>query len=100
MGKLQPLSDRLLVLPIEETGETETDAGLILPEGASDQRYYKGKVIAIGPGALDGKGDRVPPECKVGDIIYYGVNKGTAVKEDKVKYLVLREADVLVIRHE
>jgi chaperonin GroES len=97
--ELQPLADRVVVLPIDDPLEQQTEAGLYLPDSASGERYHKGKVVAVGSGILTPEGLRVPTESKVGDLVLYGTNRGTDVTLDRVKYLILRETDILAIHH-
>ncbi len=91
---LTPLGDRVIVEPLES--EEVTPGGIVLPETAKE-RPQKGKVLAVGPGARDDQGKRIPIEVKVGDIVLYGRYSGTEVKIKDKKYLILRENDVLAI---
>ncbi|HHB90222.1 MAG TPA: co-chaperone GroES, partial [Anaerolineae bacterium] len=52
--KLRPLSDRIVVKPIER--EAKTASGIILPESARE-KPQEGEVIAVGPGARNEKGE-------------------------------------------
>ena len=54
-------------------------------------------VVAVGPGAVSDKGERVKPEVKKGDVVLYGKYSGTEVNVDGNDYLILRESDVLAI---
>ena len=60
--KLRPLQDRILVQRVEE--ETTTKGGIIIPDTAKE-KPAEGKVIAVGNGRLNDKGERVPVELKV-----------------------------------
>ena len=90
---LRPLSDKVIVTvsPKEEM----TASGLVLPD-SSKERSEQGTVVAIGPGLLDEKGNRVQMSVKVGDKILY---KGwpQEVKLDGKNYLVMSESDILAI---
>ena len=86
---LKPLGDRLLVKPIEQ--EEKTASGIILPETAKE-KPQEGEVLAVGPGARKEDGARVEMDVKVNDKY-----AGTEVKMDGVKYLILRESDVLAV---
>ncbi|MCD6290380.1 MAG: co-chaperone GroES [Anaerolineae bacterium] len=93
--KLRPLGDRVVVEPIEE--EERTAGGIILPETAKE-KPQQGKVIAVGPGARDDSGKRIPMDVKTGDRVIYAKYAGTEVKLDgDHKVLVLRESDILAI---
>jgi len=91
---LTPLGDRVIVEPLES--EEVTPGGIVLPETAKE-RPQKGKVLAVGPGARDDQGKRVPIDIKVGDTVLYGRYSGTEVKIKDKKYLILRENDVLAV---
>ena len=55
--KLKPLGDRLIVKPIEE--EETTASGIVLPDTAKE-KPQKGKVVAVGDGAINEDGSRRP----------------------------------------
>ncbi|MEA3460159.1 MAG: co-chaperone GroES [Chloroflexota bacterium] len=92
--KLKPLADRVVVEPIER--EETTAAGIILPETAKE-KPQEGKVVAVGPGRLDEKGERVPMEVKKGNKVLFAKFAGTEVKMDDKKLLIMRESDILAI---
>jgi len=97
--KLRPLSDRIVVKPIER--EAKTASGIILPESARE-KPQEGEVIAVGPGARNEKGEHMPLDIKVGDIVLYAKYAGTEVKldSDGQKLLILRESDILAVVEE
>ncbi|MEK7479423.1 MAG: co-chaperone GroES [Patescibacteria group bacterium] len=95
--KLKPLSDRVLIEPVEE--EQKTDSGIILPDTVEKSKVLRGKVTATGPGKLNDKGERTPVSVKVGDEVLF---KKPWSDDDKLKihgkeeYLV-DEGDILGI---
>lgn len=91
---LKPLGDRLLVKPIEQ--EEKTASGIILPETAKE-KPQEGEVLAVGPGGRKEDGSRIEMDVEVGNRVLYAKYAGTEVKMDGVKYLILRESDVLAI---
>jgi chaperonin GroES len=95
--KLRPLSDRIVVKPIER--EAKTASGIILPESARE-KPQEGEVVAVGPGARNDKGERMPLDIKVGDIVLYAKYAGTEVKLNDEKLLILRESDILAVVEE
>ncbi len=95
--KIKPLADRVVVQRIEE--EEEKKGGIIIPETAKE-RPQKGKVIAVGPGRLSDKGERMPMEVKEGDIVLFSKYAGTEVKVGDEEYLVMREDEILAILEE
>jgi chaperonin GroES len=93
--KLQPLGDRVVVKAVEDV-EARTPSGLVIPDTAKEKPQV-GEVIAVGPGARDEDGDRIPMEVSVGDRVLYSKFAGTEVKLDSEEYLVLSERDILAI---
>jgi chaperonin GroES len=90
--KLRPLSDRVIVKQSE--AEEKTASGILLPDTAKE-KPTRGKVISAGPGKNDDKGHRMPLSVKAGDTIVYGKYSGTDIEVDGVKYVILRESDIL-----
>ena len=93
--KIQPLSDRLVIKVIEAT-EEKTKGGLYVPD-TSKEKPQEGEVLAVGPGALNDKGERVPVDVKAGDRIIFSKYAGVEVKLDGEEYLILSERDVLAV---
>lgn len=93
--KLQPLGDRVVVKATDEA-EARTPSGLVIPDTAKEKPQI-GEVIAVGPGARDEDGERIPVDVSVGDKILYSKFAGTEVKLDSDEYLVLSERDILAI---
>ena len=90
--KLEPLTDRLVVRPIEK--EDVTKGGIILPDTVKE-KPQEGEVLAVGPGRMSDDGDRISMDVKAGDIIIYAKYGGTEIKVDGKELLILRESDVL-----
>src|SRR6266542_2619846 len=89
---LQPLGDRLIVEALEE--EEVTVGGIVLPDTAKE-KPQRGKVLAVGPGARDENGERVPMDIAEGDELIFSKYAGTEIRLDRDEVLILREADVL-----
>jgi chaperonin GroES len=89
---LQPLGDRLIVEPLEE--EETTTSGIVLPDTAKE-KPQRGRVLAVGPGSRNDKGELVPMEVADGDEIIYSKYGGTEIKLGADDVLILRESDVL-----
>ncbi|MEO0198387.1 MAG: co-chaperone GroES [candidate division WOR-3 bacterium] len=92
--KLRPLADRVVIKRIEE--EEVRKGGIIIPDTAKE-KPQKGEVVAVGPGRLDEKGNRIPMEVKVGDKVLFSKYAGTEVKIGDEEFLVMREDDILCI---
>ena len=92
--KLRPLNDRILVKRVEE--EAKTKGGIIIPDTAKE-KPAEGKIVAVGVGALNNDGKRVPLEVKVGDRILFGKYGGQEVKIEGQEYLIMSEQEVLCV---
>jgi chaperonin GroES len=90
----KPLGDRILVKPKESEGKTKS--GIVLPDSAKE-KPQEGVVIAVGEGARDEDGKRIPMDIKKGNVVLYSKYSGTEVKIDGVEHLIIRESDVLAI---
>ncbi len=90
--KVRPLNDRILVKRLEE--EEKTKGGIIIPDSAKE-KPAEGKVIAVGPGRHNDKGDIIPMQVKEGDRVLFSKYGGTDIKLDGEDYLIMREDDVL-----
>lgn len=86
---VKPLSDRVLIEPA--AAEEVTSGGIIIPDSAKE-KPLKGTVKAIGNGTKD-----EAMVVKVGDIVLYGKYSGTELEFDGVKYLMMRQSDILAI---
>jgi len=91
--KLKPLHDHILVERIEEEIRK---GGIIIPDTAKE-KPQQGKIVAVGDGRRDEKGNRIAMEVKKGDIILFGKYSGNEIKLGDVEYLIIREDDVLGI---
>ena len=89
---LKPLGDRLIVKAVEE--EETTASGIVLPDTAKE-KPQRGRVLAVGPGGRNDKGEIVPMEVAVGDEIIYSKYGGTEIRLGSDDYLILRESDIL-----
>lgn len=90
--KIRPLNDRLLVKRLEE--EAKTAGGIIIPDSAKE-KPAEGQVMAVGPGKLTDKGDRIALQVKEGDRVLFSKYGGTDVKLEGEDYLIMREDDIL-----
>ena len=92
--KIQPLADRVVVKPLEETEQMK--GGLYIPDTAKE-KPQQGEIVAVGPGKLSDEGNRLDPEVSAGDRVLYGKYSGTEVTVDGEEFLILRESDVLAV---
>ncbi len=86
---IKPLADRVLILPAP--AEEKTIGGIIIPDTAKE-KPLKGEVIAAGNGTKDEE-----MVLKTGDQVLYGKYAGTEIEFDGIKYLIMRQSDVLAV---
>lgn len=86
---IKPLSDRVLIEPT--AAEEVTMGGIIIPDSAKE-KPLRGKVLAVGHGTKDEE-----MILKEGDEVLYGKYAGTEIEVDGVKYLMMRQSDVLAV---
>ena len=91
---IKPLEDRIVVKSLE--AEQTTASGLVIPDTAKE-KPQEGEVLAVGPGRIDDKGNRVPLDISVGDRVIYSKYGGTEIKHKGDEYLILCARDVLAV---
>ena len=92
--KIKPLHDRVIVKRVEE--EQTTKGGIIIPDTAKE-KPQEGKIIAVGPGNVNEKGERIPLDVKKNDRVLFGKYAGNEIKIDGIEHLIMREDDILGI---
>jgi chaperonin GroES len=92
---LRPLGDRVIVKAA--TKEEMSKGGILLPDTANKERPEQGEIIAVGPGKIDEKGNRVPMNVKVGDKVVFKKYSPDEIKIDEVEYLVVSESDLMAV---
>ncbi len=92
--QIQPLADRVVVRPLEETEQMR--GGLYIPDTAKE-KPQQGEILAVGPGRVSDDGKRIEMDLKAGDRVIYGKYSGTEVTVSEEEVLILREADVLAV---
>ena len=91
----KPLSNHIFIEPLEE--EQRTQSGIVIPDTAEKEKPIKGKIIAVGPGKLNEKGEIIPMSVKVGDLVFFKKYGPDEIEIDNKKYLVGDEDDILAI---
>jgi chaperonin GroES len=94
MAKFRPLHDRLLVQRLDE--EAKTKGGIIIPDTAKE-KPQQGRVLAVGPGRRDDKGELIQLDVRVGDKVMFAKYAGTEIKIDGEDRVILREEDILAV---
>ncbi len=92
--RFRPLHDRVLIRRVEE--ETHSAGGIIIPDTAKE-KPMEGEILAVGPGSLDEKGERIPLDVKVGDLVLFGKWSGTETKIDGEELVIMKESDIIGI---
>lgn len=93
--KIKPLSDHILIEPMEQ--KEKTKEGILLPETAEKERPEQGKIIAVGPGRKTASGKIIPLNVKQGDIVLFTKYGPNEIKVDDKEYLIAKEEDILAI---
>jgi chaperonin GroES len=88
----RPLGDRVAVRRVEE--EAKTKGGIIIPDTAKE-KPQEGEIVAVGPGAWDDDGKRIPMDVVVGERILFGKWSGSEVKIDGEDLLIMKASDIL-----
>ena len=92
---IRPTGDRVLVKVMQKT---ETDGGIIIVSGESDNEPREGIVVAVGSSSeIDEDGDLVELNLNEGDIVMFAKFAGNALKIDGEDHLIMREEEILAI---
>lgn len=91
---LKPLGDRVVLKVLE--AEEKTACGIYLPDNAKE-KPQQGKVLAVGPGKYNDKGELIKVQVNVGDTVIFAKYSGTEVKYQGEEYLIVKESDILAI---
>lgn len=94
MMNLQPISNHVIIQPLED--DKTTQSGIVLPDNAKE-KPQKGKVVAVGPGKKNEKGDLQQPQVKEGDTVLFKKYGPDEFEIDGQKYLIGDEDDILAI---
>lgn len=94
MKKIKPLADYILVEPLQK--ETTTPSGIVIPDTVKE-KPQEGKIISVGPGRTDEKGNLVKMSVKAGDVVMYKKWGGTDIKIEGKDYLLVKEEDVIAL---
>jgi chaperonin GroES len=89
---MRPLRDRILVERIEE--QEQRVGGIIIPDSAKE-KPQQGRVVAVGKGRVNDKGEVFPLDVAAGDVVLFGKYGGSEIKIEGKEYLILREEEVL-----
>ena len=93
-----PLGDRVLIKPLGLEEGMVTSFGIVLPDSAKE-KPEQGKVIAVGPGRRNEKGEYIPMGVKVGDRVYFKKPWDEPIKIEGVEYYVVSESDITLVHN-
>lgn len=93
-NSIQPLFGNVLVKPLE--AETKTASGILLPDTAKKESTV-GEIMAIGPGEVTPKGEKVPMVVKVGQKIMYKKWGGNEIKVGNEEWTIIDQKDILAV---
>ena len=92
--KIRPLGDKVLLKRVE--AESTTAGGIVLPDTAKE-KPRRGVVQALGDGRLLDSGERSKLQVNKGDEVLFSSYAGTDIKVNGEEYLIIDEADILVV---
>ncbi|MCG6858484.1 MAG: co-chaperone GroES [Salaquimonas sp.] len=90
--KFRPLHDRVVIRRAE--GALKSKGGIIIPDTAAE-KPQEGEVVAIGPGARDESGVRIPISVSAGDTVMFGKWSGTEIRINGEDLLIMKETDLM-----
>jgi chaperonin GroES len=90
---IKPLHDNVVVEPIVSK-KNVSKGGILLPDTAQE-KPLEGKVVAVGRGSRNKRGNLVAPSVKAGDRVVYAKWSGSEVKVDQKDFIILKESDIL-----
>ncbi len=91
---IQPLFGNVLVKPLE--AESKTASGILLPETAKKESTV-GEIMAIGPGDVTPKGEKVEMVVRVGQKIMYKKWGGNEIKVGNEEWTIIDQKDILAV---
>ncbi|KAF7721069.1 10 kDa heat shock protein [Apophysomyces ossiformis] len=92
LKSIVPLLDRVLVQRLK--AQEKTAAGIFIPEKAQET-LNEGVVIAVGEGAFDKEGKRIPVLVSAGDKVLLPPFGGSNVKVGNEEYILFRDSELL-----
>jgi chaperonin GroES len=89
---VRPLQDRVLIRRVQ--AETKSAGGIFIPDTVRE-KPTEGEVVAVGPGARNAAGERIPLSIKAGDRVLFGKWSGTEIKLDGEDLMIMKETDIM-----
>lgn len=92
--ELGPWADRVLVLPLDPDPYWSSEADIIKPDDFKEKQHI-GRIVAHGPGRTLASGEIVPFRGQLDQVVVYGKYAGAEIELNGIKYLVLREEEII-----
>ena len=89
---VRPLEDRIIVERVKV--KEQSSGGIIIPESAIAAAESHGKVLQVGRGRRDRRGQLCPMEVSIGDKVVFPAFVGVEMKINGVEVVILRENEV------
>lgn len=93
-NNLKPLFNNVLIKPLE--AEAKTASGIIIPDSVKEKPQI-GEVMAVGPGDVTPKGEKIPMIIKIGQKVMYKKWGGNEVKVGSQEWTIVEQKDILAI---
>ena len=93
-NNIKPLFNNVLIKPLE--AEAKTASGIIIPASVKEPPQI-GEVMAIGPGDVTPKGEKITMILKVGQKVMYKKWGGNEVKVGHEEWTIVEQKDVLAV---
>ena len=90
---IKPLSDNILIRPLE--AEAKTASGIILPDSAKEKPQI-GEIVEVGPGKID-DGKLISVSVKRGQRVMYKKWGGNEIKINGEELMLVEEKDILAV---
>lgn len=84
--KLRMIKDKILVEVLER--DEKSPAGIWYPQAMVNRKanpIWRGKVLAVGPGNYNKKGQRIAMDVKVGDVVMFTRHHGDIIDKHHAK---------------
>ena len=93
---IKPIGSMLLIQKIEQ-GDKTTKTGLVISAAFTDSGPKQGKVVDMGEGEFNYKGDLIPIlGIDIDDIVYYPEHSGTEIEDESGnKYLLISNKHIM-----
>ncbi len=91
---IKPLFNNVLIKPLE--AEAKTASGIIIPDSVKEKPQI-GEVMAVGPGDITPKGEKITMVLKVGQKVMYKKWGGNEIKVGSEEWTIVEQKDILAI---